>query len=219
VRILFIDDHQLVREALSYYLKSSDDHIDVVEAGSLVDVVGRPQARDFDVILLDYRLPGLSGDSAISVALQRFPDTPIIVISGAITRDEAQSAVRNGAAGVISKDIEGNRLIKAIRNIIKGEIQISGLFNHPQPGSGAPGRDDWKAADVSKRERQVAELLLGGLSNKEIANTLRIADVTVRLHLRQLYQKLHARNRTDAVRIMLTQLREPTEKNPIGVAT
>jgi two-component system nitrate/nitrite response regulator NarL len=209
MRILFVDDHQLVREALAYYLKSADESIEVVEAGSLVDAIARSQAGDFDIVLLDYRLPGLSGDSAVSAACQRFPDTPVIVLSGAITRDEAQSAIRHGAAGVISKDIEGERLIGAIADIIHGEVQLSGLFGPAQPGTGAPARDDWKGVAISKRERQVAELLLGGLSNKEIANTLQIADITVRLHLRRLYQKLQARNRTDAVRIILTQLRDP----------
>jgi two-component system nitrate/nitrite response regulator NarL len=215
VRILFVDDHQLVREALTYYLKSSDESIEVVEAGSLIEVVARSQPGDFDILLLDYRLPGLSGDSAVAVACQRFPDTPVIVLSGAITRDEAQSAIRNGAAGVISKDIEGKRLISAIRDIINGKVQISGLFGPAQPGTGAPARDDWKAVAISKREREVAELLLGGLSNKEIANTLQIADITVRLHLRRLYQKLQARNRTDAVRIILTQLLVPAEEGVI----
>jgi two-component system, NarL family, nitrate/nitrite response regulator NarL len=216
MRFLFIDDHQLVREALTYYLKSSDENIEVIEAGSLIDVVGRSHSGDFDVVLLDYRLPGLSGDGAVSAACQRFPDTPVIVLSGAITRDEAQSAIRNGAAGVISKDIEGNRLMNAICGIIKGEVQISGLFSPAQPGTGAPARDDWSSVAISKRERQVAELLLGGLSNKEIANTLQIADITVRLHLRRLYDKLRARNRTDAVRIILTQLLGPPAETVVG---
>jgi two-component system nitrate/nitrite response regulator NarL len=211
MRILYVDDHQLVREALTYYLKSSDEHIEVVEAGSLVDVVGRAQAGEFDVILLDYRLPGLSGDRAVVAARQRFPDTPVIVLSGAITREEAQSAIRSGATGVISKDIEGSRLMQTIRDIIKGDIQISGLFGLAQPGRGESPQDDWTSIAVSKREREVAELLLGGLSNKEIANTLQIADITVRLHLSRLYQKLQARNRADAVRIILTLLRKPAE--------
>jgi two-component system, NarL family, nitrate/nitrite response regulator NarL len=212
MRILYIDDHQLVREALTYYLKSSDENIEVVEAGSLIDVVGRAQAAEFDLILLDYRLPGLSGDRAVAAACQRFPDTPVIVLSGAITRDEAQSAIRSGATGVISKDIEGSRLMHAIGDILKGDIQISGLFGLAQPGPGESPQDDWSSVAVSKRERQVGELLLGGLSNKEIANTLQIAEITVRLHLSRLYQKLQARNRADAVRIILTLLRKPAEE-------
>ena len=211
MRVLYVDDHQLVREALTYYLTSSDANIEVVEAGSLVDVVGRAQVAEFDVILLDYRLPGLSGDRAVAAACQRFPGTPVIVLSGAITREEAQSAIRCGAAGVISKDIEGSRLMQAIRDIIKGDVQMSGLFGLAQPGHGESLPDDWNSVAVSKRERQVAELLLGGLSNKEIANTLQIADITVRLHLSRLYQKLQARNRADAVRIILTLLRKPAE--------
>ena len=154
MRILLIDDHQLVREALAYYLKSSADDIDVVEAGSLSDVVGQPGPKDFDLVLLDYRLPGLSGEKGVAVACEHFAETPVIVLSGAVTRDEAQAALRRGAAGVISKDIEGRRLLRTIQAILDGDAQIFGLFDPvplppPAETANAPA-----LADLSARERQ-----------------------------------------------------------------
>jgi two-component system, NarL family, nitrate/nitrite response regulator NarL len=201
LRILFVDDHQLVREALTYYLKSTDRTIEVVEASSLGDAADRETAK-FDVVLLDYRLPGLTGDTAVASACRRFPDAPIIVLSGAITRREAESALRHGAAGVISKGIEGKDLMATIRSIIGGERHISGLSETSSTHVTDARANDWLSG-LTNREGQVGRLLLDGLSNKEIANILGIAEITVRLHLRQLYRKLGAQSRTDAVRLML----------------
>lgn len=209
MRILFVDDHQLVREALAYYLKAGDEKIEVVEAGSLDEALRRPQKLDFDIVLLDYRLPGMTGDTAVAVACQHFRETPVIVLSGAVTRDEARAALARGAAGVISKEIEGRQLMATIRGIIDGESDIFGL-NEPSPPAPASLRQPGLASlSLSNREAQVAQLLVDGLSNKEIAKALGIADITVRLHLRRVFSKLGARSRTDAVRIILTSRSDP----------
>lgn len=210
MRILFIDDHRLVREALSHYLKSDDGSINVVEAGSLDDVVRQGHQAPFDVVLLDYRLPGTSGNAAVVATRGLFPETPVIVLSGAITREEAQSALRLGAAGVISKDVEGRCLLETIRDIIRGEFQILGVADSASFPSQIPGTAALKCGgtiNLSDREAQVARLLIEGLSNKEIAKVLDIADITVRLHLSSVFNKVGARNRTDAVRILLMSAR------------
>lgn len=208
MRILLVDDHHLVREALTYYLKASDESIEVVEAGSLGEAISQPQAPGFDIVLLDYRLPGMTGDNAVAAACQHFHETPVIVLSGSMTRDEALSALARGAAGVISKDIEGRRLMATIRGIVDGKLQVSGLNEPPSFDPAAlPGHGRHQSiaeGSLSDREAQVAGLLVDGLSNKEIAKALGIADITVRLHLRTAFRKLGARSRTDAVRIILT---------------
>jgi DNA-binding NarL/FixJ family response regulator len=152
----------------------------------------------------------------VAAACEHFAETPVIVLSGAVTRDEAQAALRRGAAGVISKDIEGRRLMRTIQAILDGDAQIFGLFDPvpmppPQDASTAPA-----LAELSARERQVAQLLVAGRSNKEIADALHIADITVRLHLRRLFRKLDARSRTDAVRIILTRPETPSSEQPAG---
>jgi len=210
MRILIVDDHQLVREALAYYLKAGDEQIEVVEAGSLDEAMRRPQKPDFDVVLLDYRLPGVTGDTAVAIACQHFRETPVIVLSGAVTRDEARTALARGAAGVISKEIEGRQLMATIRGIIQGESDIFGLYEPASPSPAASLRQPGLASPgLSNREAQVAQLLVDGLSNKEIAKALGIADITVRLHLRRVFSKLGARSRTDAVRIILTSRSGP----------
>jgi two-component system, NarL family, nitrate/nitrite response regulator NarL len=214
VRILFVDDHQLVREALAYYLKASDEKIEVVEAGSLDEALRQAHERDFDIVLLDYRLPGMTGDAAVTAACHHFPETPVIVLSGAVTQDEARSALARGAAGVISKGIEGRHLMATIKGIIDGEGDIFGLyepqFAHPPTPPALARLHGMASANLSNRETQVAQLLVDGLSNKEIAKALGIADITVRLHLRRVFRKLGARSRTDAVRIILTSRSDPS---------
>jgi two-component system, NarL family, nitrate/nitrite response regulator NarL len=214
MRILFVDDHQLVREALAYYLKAGDEQIEVVEAGSLDEAIRRPQKANFDVVLLDYRLPGVTGDSAVAIACQHFRETPVIVLSGAVTRDEARSALARGAAGVISKEIEGRQLMATIRGIIDGESDIFGLYEPAPPPPASLRQPGLAPLSLSNREAQVAQLLVGGLSNKEIAKALGIADITVRLHLRRVFSKLGARSRTDAVRIILTGRSAPPLASP-----
>lgn len=218
MRILFVDDHQLVREALAYYLKASDEKIEVVEAGSLDEAIRQAHKPDFDIVLLDYRLPGMTGDAAVTAACHHFPETPVIVLSGAVTRDEARSALTRGAAGVISKEIEGRQLMATIRGIIDGEGDIFGLYDPPSahpPTPAAPTRHQGMVSvGLSNRETQVAQLLVDGLSNKEIAKALGIADITVRLHLRRVFRKLGARSRTDAVRIILTSRSDPSVTLP-----
>lgn len=218
MRILFIDDHQLVREALAYYLKAGDGKIEVVEAGSLGEAIRRSQNIDFDVVLLDYRLPGVTGNAAVAAACHHFPETPVIVLSGAVTRDEAQSALAHGAAGVISKEIEGRQLMATIRGITEGEGDIFGLYEPDAARSPTPAASvrqyGFISMSLSNREAQVAQLLVAGLSNKEIAKALGIADITVRLHLRRVFSKLGARSRTDAVRIILTSRSGPSPTVP-----
>jgi two-component system, NarL family, nitrate/nitrite response regulator NarL len=218
MRILFVDDHQLVREALAYYLKAGNEKIEVVEAGSLEEAIRRSQTTDFDIVLLDYRLPGVTGDTAVAVACHHFPETPVIVLSGAVTRDEARSALTHGAAGVISKEIEGRQLMGTIRGIIDGDGDIFGLYEpgsaHPPAPAASVRQDGLVSPGLSNREAQVAQLLVAGLSNKEIAKALGIADITVRLHLRRVFSKLGARSRTDAVRIILTSRSGPSATVP-----
>jgi DNA-binding NarL/FixJ family response regulator len=214
VRILFVDDHQLVREALAYYLKASDEKIVVVEAGSLDEALRQAHEPDFDIVLLDYRLPGMTGDAAVTAACQHFPETPVIVLSGAVTRDEARSALTRGAAGVISKGIEGRHLMATIKGIIDGEGDIFGLYEPPPTPPPPTRHQGLVSVSLSNREGQVAQLLVDGLSNKEIAKALGIADITVRLHLRRVFRKLGARSRTDAVRIILTSRSDPSVTLP-----
>lgn len=205
MRVLFIDDHQLVREALIYYFTSLQPDVEVVEAGSVSEVIASKPKGRFDLVLLDYQLPGLTGNEAIIATCSHFPEAAIVVLSGAITRHQASAALAHGATGVISKTIEGEHLVRILRRILQGDANntIAGFgvsIARSEPTTEPATRFE---ALLTRRERQVAQLLVSGYANKEIAAALRLADITVRLHLRSLYSKLGARSRTDAVRVIL----------------
>jgi two-component system, NarL family, nitrate/nitrite response regulator NarL len=194
MRFLFVDDHQMVREALTYFLRNSAGMPDVVGVGS-VDEAEVHADGQFDLILLDFKLPRISGTNAVVAMQQMYPDTPIIVLSGAITLEEANNALDLGVAGVISKSIEARELWNSISSHMNGAISISKSI--------VATKDSPQLESLSQRERQVARLLVSGLRNKEIATELGLAEITVRLYMRQLLKKLNARSRTDAVRILL----------------
>lgn len=198
MRVLFIDDHHLVRDALAWYLRKSAPDTEIVGVGSVEAAAAHASDNRFDLVLLDYKMPGVTGANAIRAVQSGFPDVPIVVLSGAMTRAEANHALEIGVAGVISKDIDGDRLWDVVREHLNGVSSMSETIGRRAP---AGGRAELDA--LSRREAEVASLLLAGHPNKEIARKLGVAEITVRFHLRQVYRKLGARSRTDAVRMMM----------------
>ncbi len=206
MRLVLADDHSLFREALCHYLRQSFAGIEVVEAGSLDEGLHAVESGKPDALLLDFVMPGMNGVNGVIRAKQRCPEVPIVVLSGNISQQDAHEAVRNGAAGVISKDLSGEALIDALRRILAGEkfVTSSAWMGHaPAPGAKLEARQDWQSYGLTPRELEVLELLVRGMADKVIASELGIAGITVRLHLHNVFRKLGARNRVDAVRIAL----------------
>jgi two-component system nitrate/nitrite response regulator NarL len=206
MRLILADDHNLFREALCYYLRQSWAEMEIIEAGNLDEALAAAEQNDPDALLIDLVMPGMDGVRGIEVARHRFPETPIIVLSGNISREDATAAMRNGAVGVISKDLTGEALMDALRRILAGEKLVASL---PWQGSAlaapaAAGRAAaWRSFNLSAREVEAIRLLVIGLRDKAIAHELGIASITVRLHLHHAFAKMGARNRLDAVRIAM----------------
>ena len=207
MRLVLADDHSLFREALCHYLRQSFPGIEIVEAGTLDEGLGAVEKSKPDALLLDFVLPGMNGTGGVARAKRRCGDVPIIVLSGNISQEDAQEAVRNGAGGVISKDLSAEILIAAIRRILGGEkfVTSSAWMAAEAPGSAEQesGERRWLSYGLTPREVEVLKLLCRGLADKAIARELGIAAITVRLHLHNAFRKLGARNRVDAVRIAL----------------
>jgi two-component system nitrate/nitrite response regulator NarL len=201
--LVVADDHNLFREALCYYLRQSLLAPEIIEASSLGEALDRAATTRPDVLLLDFVMPGMDGAHGIDVARQRYPDIPVVILSGNMTREQMTEAVRRGAAGVISKDLTGRALVEALERILSGESVVAPsawvepLSPHDKHGEG------WKHFNLTPREIEVVRLLARGMSNKAIAHSLGIADITGRLHLRNAFRKMGAGNRADAVRIAM----------------
>jgi two-component system nitrate/nitrite response regulator NarL len=201
--LVIADDHNLFREALCYYLQQSSLAPEIIEAGSLGEALDRAAATQPDALLLDFVMPGMDGAHGIDVARQRYPDIPVVILSGNMTREQMTEAVRRGAAGVISKDLTGKALVEALKRILSGESVVAPMaWVEPLSPLGEHG-EGWKRFNLTPREIEVVRLLARGMSNKAIADRLGIADITGRLHLRNAFRKMGAGNRADAVRIAM----------------
>ena len=145
----------------------------------------------------------MDGAHGIDVARQRHPDIPVVILSGNMTREQMTEAVRRGAAGVVSKDLTGKALVEALERILSGESVVAPMaWVEPLSPQSEHG-EGWKHFNLTPREIEVVRLLARGMSNKAIAHSLGIADITGRLHLRNAFRKMGAGNRADAVRIAM----------------
>jgi two-component system, NarL family, nitrate/nitrite response regulator NarL len=203
MRILLADDHHLVREAIASYLTRAAADISCVEAADFHQVRER-LARDdgFDLVILDYRMPGMNGLAGLDEVKERLPEIPVALMSGAMDSEEAERALERGAAGVIMKNLRGTALLTALRLMAAGETYVPRVVVNALPRRHAP-RTSFD--NLTPRELDCIEHLVRGSPNREIAERLAIAEVTVKLHLNSAFKKMGARNRSDAVRIAMLQ--------------
>lgn len=221
MRIILADDHSLVRDSLRQYLELLAEGVEIVEAGSLPEVLRRA-GEAFDLVLLDLQMPGMAGPRSVADVRAAFAASPIVVISGFTDPSVIRAAMAHGANGYIPKTARGKSLVNALKLVMEGETylppsllaeeaQAAPVFETPQPppelktGSGAVDGFNGGFEKLSQREAGVLRLLMSGKTNKEIGRDLDLQEVTVKVHLRNVYRKIKATNRTDAVRIALTQ--------------
>ena len=207
MRILLADDHHLVREAIVSYLTRAARDIACVEAADLQQVRERLAAESgFDLVILDYRMPGMNGLSGLDEVRRLVPLTPVAIVSGAMDPAEARRALERGAAGVIMKNLRGTALLNAVRLMVAGEVYVPmSVLAGASPGAGTVQRTRPWFANLTRRELDCIEFLVRGSTNREIAGGLAIAEITVKLHLNNAFRKMGARNRSDAVRIAMLQ--------------
>lgn len=206
MRILLADDHHLVREAIASYLTRAAPDIVCIEASDFQQVRERlaGEAR-FDLVILDYRMPGMNGLAGLDELRRTLPQTAVAIISGAMDPGEAERALERGAAGVIMKNLRGTALLTALRLMAAGEIYVPGtvLNSLHKNRNGRTVRPAF--GNLTPREMDCIEELVRGSPNREIADRLAISEITVKLHLNSAFKKIGARNRSDAVRIAMLQ--------------
>lgn len=192
LRMLIADDHDLVRDTLALMLERESD-IAVVHAGDFAAAAARIRADGpFDLVLLDYGMPGMEGLEGLRAALALNGGRPVALMSGLASREVAEEALRMGAAGFLPKTLPARSLMNAVRFMAAGEIYAPAAFmTAADPAPAAPG-------GLTPREREVLGCLCEGLANKEIARRLALHESTVKLHIKTLSRKLGARNRTHA---------------------
>lgn len=204
IRLLLADDHAIVRRGLQLYLKTQPDFELAGEAATGTEVLERVAELEPDIVLMDLHMPVLNGIEATRRIKELHPAVKVIVLTSFSDHDHVLPAVKAGARGYLLKDIEPDELAKAIRRVHAGKVEVhpevAGLLMESiaEPGGAAPEKAATPFDELTAREREVLRLIASGLSNKEIAEALHIAEKTVKTHVSHVLAKLGLTDRTQA---------------------
>jgi NarL family two-component system response regulator LiaR len=195
IRILMADDHGVVRQGLRMYL-SLDPELEVVgEAADGAEAVRLAHELTPDVVLMDLLMPVVDGIAATEAIRRELPEVEVIALTSVLEDSAVYGAMRAGAIGYLLKDTEADALCRAIKAAAAGQVQVSPsvmarlLHEIPAPQ---------KLEPLTERETEVLRALASGMSNKEIAEALVIAEKTARTHVSSILAKLGVTSRTQA---------------------
>jgi DNA-binding NarL/FixJ family response regulator len=191
IRILVVDDHFMVRMGLCASLNVEPDMEVVAEVGSGESAVDAYREYSPLVVIMDVRLPGMSGTEATAAIVREFPDARILMLSTHSGEEEIYRAMQAGARGYVLKSIVREELLRAIREVHEGRQYLDAVVA-PVLAQRAAHRS------LTGRELEVLRMVAKGLGNKEIASALNIAEVTVKLHASHIFEKLDVKDRTEA---------------------
>lgn len=195
IKILIVDDHPVVRSGLQGMLSAQTDFEVIGEAVDGAGAVAFAEKDSPDVILMDLKMPGMDGVSAIREIKASAPEIHILVLTTYDSDADIMPAIEAGATGYLLKDSPRDDLFRAIRSAADGESVLA-----PTVAARLMGRMRAPAEEaLTSRELEVLELLAEGLLNKEIAQRLHISAATVKTHLLHIYAKLNVDGRTAAV--------------------
>jgi DNA-binding NarL/FixJ family response regulator len=191
IRVLLIEDHFLARMALHSVLSGHSQIRIIGEACDGESGISLYRQHRPDVVVLDLRLPRISGFEVIVELRKEFPNARIVVLSNYRGSEDIYRAVRNGAMAYLTKDASGEELLNAIQNVDRGlrylpHVALDRLAER------------MPSVELTPRESEVLTCITQGRSNREIAEELHIAEKTVRIHVSSVLDKMGARDRTQA---------------------
>ena len=193
-QVLVIDDHPLILDSIKGIVEGLS--FDVLTAVNAEQALDKLDSNQFDLILLDINLPDMDGKSLSGLIRMKHSATPVLVVSGVLETQEVMSILEQGAQGYIDKSVPSKELIEAIVTVANGELYVPYKIQ-----SAVTKEVDKKDAissymGITGRQREILELLAEGMSNKQIAGRLHIAESTVASHFKQIFPALGVRNRT-----------------------
>jgi DNA-binding NarL/FixJ family response regulator len=201
IRIVVADDHPVYRDGLRALAARTPDLELLGEASSGTEAVEVVERTKPDVVLMDLRMPGMTGIEATRAILERLPETRVLILTMSEDDDSLFAAMRAGARGYLPKDADSEELIRAVRAAALGEVifgqsiatRLQAFFATSRAPAAAP------FPELTEREDEVLELIAQGRSNAEIGARLGISDKTVRNHVANVFNKLRVADRAQAI--------------------
>jgi len=206
IRVLVVDDHTLFRRGIVAVLANQESLEVVGEASDGLEAIGKAKEITPDVILMDLNMPRCSGLEAIQALQVEMPEINVLVLTVSEMEADLFAAMKFGARGYLLKDTEPEELVHAISHIAQGGVIVSPLmatkllteFKGLTTGVEREAVEEANNADLSPREGEVLQLVAQGATNREIGEALFISENTVKTHLRNIMEKLHLANRSQA---------------------
>ena len=205
IRVVLVDDQELVRAGLAMVVDSQDDLVVVGQAADGLQALDVVATTPCDVVLMDVRMPRLDGVEATRRLLARFPDGPRVVVLTTFDLDEhAFAALKAGASGFLLKDAPAEDVLSAVRAVHAGDAVLAPsttrrLIEHVAAGLPGPRTGPDPLAHLTDREREVLVEMATGASNAEIARGMYLSEATVKTHVGRVLAKLGLRDRVQAV--------------------
>jgi two-component system nitrate/nitrite response regulator NarL len=211
VKVIFADDHNLIRETIGVLLQDLSKDVEILEAEDFKGAMKHATTDSApDLIILDLYMPGMNHLEGLRTMKEKFPSIPVVILTGSVDMNDAKSSLDQGAAGYIPKNIGARVMIDALKLIMSGEKYLPTMLvaeaekqESATIVAGANAKSEKTLEKLTPREREVLGLLTKGYPNKEIARKLELREITVKVHLKNVYRKLGVSNRTQAVRKLM----------------
>lgn len=214
MKILMVDDHALFRDGMRYVLQQLPEEVEIMEAGNFLDGLRLAmQHPELDLALLDLNMPGSEGPVSIRYFHQHYPHIPVVVVSGEEGCGYMEKVMNYGAMGFISKSSTAAVMLGALNLVMSGGIYIPAemLRQHSAISDNLIADNEQESADrrrlntneygLTQRQMEVLRHIAAGLSNRQIAEKVHLAEGTVKIHVAAVYQTLRVGNRMEAVRV------------------
>ncbi len=197
IRVMLVDDHNVVRSGLATFLREYDDLELVGEAKNGLDALYLCRQKKPDVILMDLMMPEMDGIAAPRAIMKDYPDTKIIAMTSFEEEELVQGVLAAGAISYLLKNVTSQELVAAIRAAALGKSTLSPEAAQVLIHATRPEKQPW--SDLTEREMQVLNLVVQGQSNQQIADALVISVATVKAHISNILSKLQLSSRAEAI--------------------